>query len=274
MGDKDRLYSTMSPADASLTGALINGCLLNHLRPPPEGLIMSSPYISPLSKMKFLNFRFGFTLIELLTIIAILALLIGLIYSVYFQAREKARQITCISNLGQLGKAIIMYAYDHDDFLPPYRTFVQTEVSGLVSEVCAGVGATPDVPQFYAPWLFKSVLYSYLRDYDNIWFCPSDPYARTETYYWCIPHHYLSYAISTSWRKTVNGYIYSDGRILPPSETVLGHDANMGYTDIDREFSPPAHRALFDVRGCEHFEGVNVLYLDNHVKWERHKGWK
>lgn len=227
------------------------------------------------TRVKFLDFRRGFTLIELLTVIVIIALLFGLICSVYFQTREKARQTACVSNLKQLGTVITMYAYDHYGFFPPYRSFVQTEIPGLVAEACAGVGATPDVPKFYAPWLLKSVLYPYSRNYD-IWFCPSDPYAKTETYYWCIPHYYLSYTINIRmpWKITIDGYICSSGRIESPSETILAKDANSGFTDLDRKLSTPAYRVLFDLRGCEHFEGVNVLYLDNHVKWERHAGWK
>ena len=58
--------------------------------------------------------RAGFTLIELLVVIAIIAILAAILFPVFAQAREKARQSTCISNLNQIGKALIMYQSDYD----------------------------------------------------------------------------------------------------------------------------------------------------------------
>lgn len=60
----------------------------------------------------------GFTLIELLTVIAILAILAGLLFPVLASARRSAQKSTCGSNLRQLAVAIQLYAQDYDQVLP------------------------------------------------------------------------------------------------------------------------------------------------------------
>ena len=62
--------------------------------------------------------RRGFTLIELLVVIAIIAILAAILFPVFAQAREKARQATCASNEKQIGLAILMYVGDYDETFP------------------------------------------------------------------------------------------------------------------------------------------------------------
>src|SRR5947209_4887361 len=62
--------------------------------------------------------RRGFTLIELLVMIAIIAILAAILFPVFAQARAKARQAKCQSNLKQLGVAILLYAQDYDETFP------------------------------------------------------------------------------------------------------------------------------------------------------------
>jgi prepilin-type N-terminal cleavage/methylation domain-containing protein/prepilin-type processing-associated H-X9-DG protein len=59
----------------------------------------------------------AFTLIELLVVIAIIAIIAAILFPVFAQAREKARQTTCVSNLRQLGTALMMYSQDYDESL-------------------------------------------------------------------------------------------------------------------------------------------------------------
>ncbi len=61
----------------------------------------------------------GFTLIELLTVIAIISLLAAILFPVFAQAREKARQASCLSNMKQVGLAVLQYNQDSDETYPP-----------------------------------------------------------------------------------------------------------------------------------------------------------
>src|SRR5215218_208408 len=62
--------------------------------------------------------RSGFTLIELLVVIAIIAILAAILFPVFAQARGRARQASCTSNLAQIARAGMMYVQDNDERFP------------------------------------------------------------------------------------------------------------------------------------------------------------
>jgi prepilin-type N-terminal cleavage/methylation domain-containing protein/prepilin-type processing-associated H-X9-DG protein len=97
----------------------------------------------------------GFTLIELLVVIAIIAILAAILFPVFAQAREKARQISCLSNSKQIGMALIMYAQDYDEQFPTGRFHP----------------LTPNPADYGKGW--AGPVYSYMRS-AQILKCPND----------------------------------------------------------------------------------------------------
>src|SRR5579871_5464664 len=74
--------------------------------------------VNSMRNHKYGAVRRGFTLIELLVVIAIIAILAAILFPVFAQAREKARQTSCLSNTKQMSLAVLQYIQDYDENYP------------------------------------------------------------------------------------------------------------------------------------------------------------
>jgi prepilin-type N-terminal cleavage/methylation domain-containing protein len=202
----------------------------------------------------------AFTLIELLVVIAIIAILAAILFSVFSQARERARAATCLSNEKQLGLAAAMYGQDCDEHFPQ----VYPSVSPLPWEArVEGPDPYPD-PQGN----FFALLEPYTKSGNGkgINRCPSDtnfnPLTHPNSY---IPNGFL-----------VFGAGFAD--VARPAETIYLTES--GDTNEDRSTHPwmifrldgsldedDLAELREDIAASRHFEGAEYLFADWHAKW-------
>ncbi len=187
----------------------------------------------------------GFTLIELLVVIAIIGILASLLLPAMAKAKQQAWATACLSQLKQIGLASILYADDHDDFLPRSAHQGQSWVGSL---------------QPYAGGT-------------NLWRCPRDPH-KTRIYSYAIN----DFLLPSDTNAPVN-FNYTRTTFVPaPSSTLFMAECADRYANSDHfHFADPEdgdYSAIgfpLEVAVRRHLETANYLFVDGHperLRWK------
>lgn len=245
-----------------------------------------------------MSIRRAFTLIELLVVIAIIAILAAILFPVFAQAKNAAKQAMCLSNMRQLGMAAMMYKADNEDvwfpasILSPLPGFAPQQIwigydnnnygydGGFYGHVYEPA-THPPRPGAIDP---------YLKNH-QIKRCPSMPPTWQSSYAlnWFNPGYWSNYysvnpgAYQQEWGPASKIFRFepdgtyttlgaNDSEVQEPANTLVAWEhlsrvPMCNFLMTDNWFgSPPANPALIAHFNFLHTQGANTIWADGHAK--------
>jgi prepilin-type N-terminal cleavage/methylation domain-containing protein/prepilin-type processing-associated H-X9-DG protein len=233
----------------------------------------------------------AFTLIELLVVIAIIAILAAILFPVFAQAREKARQTSCLSNMKQITLSFVMYVQDYDETcvaagIYPFFYYSNNGADftsdnpypgckGWPCIMAAGSQQGRDLKGGEAT--FAARLMPYIKNFD-IWACPSannsgvnqgQGWSASPDRFTVGPgqkpiSYWYNVSVSTASLAAIefpanSGVFGETGRVRNAYDLNDGRQANARSSKWNDYYRP-------------HNVGTNIGFADGHAKWYNDKG--
>lgn len=202
----------------------------------------------------------GFTLIELLVVIAIVAILAAVLFPVLMSAKERVRQVKCLSKLTQLARAVQLYAAD---------SFGRAPNPG---------SALPEMNWYGGTWggyiyFERGQIWRYVRNRE-MYMCEKDIHVPAEDvmalaaergqpdiYEWAKKDYPLSYAMNSRIGGIVMDAVRQTRQVM-----LLIHEGRKTINDGSYAVDRP-----FDRASAAHWDGTTVVYMDCHAVWKSKK---
>ena len=229
-------------------------------RPTPQWIATPQPFFitTPARSgvIRWSRPRGGFSLVELLVVVAIIAVLLGLLLPAVQFTRERARLLTCSNSLRQLGLITHLYRDARRGFFP------DANKTGNFSYRMAPGLRTPNDPQAIPEVYGLEAVYAtldLLPVESGIWICPSHPDERRAY------RNTYAFSIATALKKKnpdnqATSLFVWDNSTLSPGLS--------GFRGPFSGYSIPTAKRVEPHRGFAlGATGYNALYLDGHTQF-------
>jgi prepilin-type processing-associated H-X9-DG protein len=196
----------------------------------------------------------AFTLVELLVTISIMIILASLLFPALKNARDKANQILCSSNLKQQGTALLVYGGDYNSMMIP----------------ASQVGGYPDTwDTVLAKKAYIGSNTEFIKENFKIFYCPSDNLIRS------INSFPRSYGLNSLYCE--NGRSIKLLLVKSPSETIYTGEQRLDFLDEGSRINKYGGCSIMGMRSAYiisrpwtktgHGTGSNYLFIDSHAEW-------